>query len=102
MSRHGQLQVHQSLDVRMVEVKYPLSKIEQAKRGDDSHDAQHRRDPQHQTHVPGLWLILVMNVVIGDGQNGSVIEQRDHHDHHCGHRIEVKDQDRNRHEEQHA
>ncbi len=43
-----------------------------------------------------------MNVVIRDGQDGAVVEHGDHHDHHCGHGIEVKHQDRQRHEEQHA
>jgi len=38
MSSHGQLQVHQSLDVRAVEMEYALPKIEQAKRGRDADD----------------------------------------------------------------
>ena len=43
-----------------------------------------------------------MNIVIGDGQDGAVVEQRQHHDHHRRQRIEVEDQDRQRHEQQHA
>ncbi len=43
-----------------------------------------------------------MNVVIGDGQDGSVVEQCQHHNHHRSQWIEVKHQDRQRHEEQHA
>ena len=35
MSRHGQLQIHQRLDVRTVEVKDPLAEIKQAERGHD-------------------------------------------------------------------
>ncbi len=43
-----------------------------------------------------------MNVVIRNGQDGAVVEQRQHHDHHRRQWIKVKDQDRQRHEEQHA
>ena len=43
-----------------------------------------------------------MHVVIGDGQDGAVVEQRQHHDHHRRQRIKVEDQDRQRHEQQHA
>ena len=43
-----------------------------------------------------------MNVVIGNGQDGAVVEQRQHHDHHRRQRIKVEDQDRQRHEQQHA
>jgi hypothetical protein len=58
MSAHGQLQVHQRLDVGAVEVKDALAKIKRAKGGDDPDDAQHRGDPQHHAHVPGLGLCL--------------------------------------------
>ena len=102
MPGHGQFQIHQRLDVVAVKVKYALAQVKQAKCGHHSDDAQHRGDPQHQAHVPGLGLILVMNIVIGDGQDGAVIEQRYHHDHHRGDRIEVKHQDRQRHEQQHT
>jgi len=37
--------------------------------------------------------VLVINIVVGDGEDGAVIEQRDHHDHDRSHRIEVKHQD---------
>ena len=43
-----------------------------------------------------------MNIVIGDGQDGSVIEQRQHDDHHCGEWIEVEHQNRQRHKQEHA
>ena len=79
-----------------IEVKYALAQIKQAKGSHHPDDAQHRGDPQHQAHVPSLGLILVMNIVIGDGEDGAVIEQRDHHDHDGGHWIEVKYQDRQR------
>ena len=102
MSSHGQFQVHQRLDVRMVEMKDALAKIEQAERGHDPDHAQHRRDPQHQAHVPCLGLFLVLNVVIRDGKNGSIVQHGNHHDHHCGHGIKIKYQDRQRHEEEHA
>ena len=101
MSRHGQLQIHQRLDVCTVEMKYAFAEIKQAKSGDHPDDAQHRGDPQHHAHVPGFRLIFVMNIVIGNGQDGAVIEQRQHHDHHGRQWIEVKDQDRQRHEQQH-
>jgi len=41
MSGHRQLQIHQRLDVRPVEVKDTFAKIKQAKRGHDPDDAQH-------------------------------------------------------------
>ena len=63
---------------------------------------KYRGNPQHHAHVPGFGLILVMDVVIGDGQDGAIVEQRQHHDHHRRHRIKVEDQDRQRHEQQHA
>ena len=37
-------------------------------------EAQYRGDSQHQAHVPGFGLILVMNVVIGNGQDGAVVQ----------------------------
>ena len=43
-----------------------------------------------------------MDVVVGDGQDGAVVEQRQHHDHHRGDRVEVEDQDRQSHEQQHT
>ena len=92
MSGHGQLQIHQRLNVRTVEMKDALTEIKQTKGGHDPNDAQHRGDPQHQAHIPGLGLILVMNIVIGNGQDGAVVEQRQHHDHHCCQWIKVKDQ----------
>ena len=58
--------------------------------------------PSTTRHVPGLGLILVMNIVIGNGQDGAVVEQRQHHDHHRRQWIKVEDQDRQRHEQQHA
>ncbi len=79
-----------------------LTEIKQAKRSHHSDNAQHRGDPEHQAHVPGLGLVFVMNVVVSDGQDGSIVQQRQHHDHHRCQRIEVKHQDRERHEEQHA
>ena len=48
MTSHGQLQVHQRLDMGAVEMKDALAKIKQAKRGHDANDAQDRGDPQHQ------------------------------------------------------
>ena len=102
MSGDRQLQVHQRLDVSAVEMKYALAEIKQAKRGHDADDAQHRGDPQHQAHVPGLGCVLVMNIVVGDGQYGAIVEQRQHHDHYRGQRIKVEDQDRQSHEQQHA
>ncbi len=47
-------------------------------------------------------LVLVMNIVIGDGQNRAVVEQRQHHDHHRRQRIKIENQNRQRHEQQHA
>ena len=43
-----------------------------------------------------------MNIVICDGQNRAVIEQRQHHNHDGRQRIEIENQNRQRHEEQHA
>jgi hypothetical protein len=40
MSGHGQLQVHQRLDMRAVEVKDALANIKQAKSRDDPDDAE--------------------------------------------------------------
>src|SRR5579872_7139312 len=83
-------------------MKYALSKIEEAERGYDADNAQHGRDPQHQAHIPFLGPVAVMHLVIGDGENGPVVEYGDHHDHHRGYWIEVKYEDGQRHEEQHA
>ncbi len=102
MSRHGQLQIHQRLDVRTVEMKDALAEIKQAEGGGDPDNAQHCGYPQHHVHVPGLGLVFVMNVVISDGQDCAVVEQRQHHDHHRSHRVKVKDQDRQGHEQQYA
>ena len=55
-------------------MKYAFTEIKQTKRGRDANDAQHRGDPQHKPHVPRFWLVLIVNVVIGDRQDGSVIE----------------------------
>ena len=102
MAGDRQLQIHQRLDMGAVEVEDALTEIEQAEGGHHADNAEHRGGPQHHPHVPGLGLVLVVNVVIGNGQDGAVVEQRQHHDHHRRQRIEVEDQDRQRHEEQHA
>ena len=83
-------------------MKDPLAEIKQAEGGDDPDESQHRGNPQHHAHVPGFRLVLVFNVVIGDGQNRAVVEQRQHHDHHRRQGIEVENQNCQRHEEQHA
>ena len=86
----------------MVEVKYAFAQKEKTKRGHDPDDAQHGGYSEHQAHVPCLGFVRVVNVVIRDGKDGSVVEHGDHNNHHCGDRVEVKNQDRQRHEEQHA
>ena len=101
MSGHRQHQVHHRLQLRMVEVEHLVAQVEQAEGGDGADDAEHRGDPEHQAHVPGLGLILVANVVVGDGQDGAVVEQRQHHDLHRRHGKEVEDQDARRDEQQH-
>ena len=102
MPRDRELEIHQRLDVRTVEIEDALTEIEQAEGGDDSDDAEHGRDPEHEAHVPGFGLVPVAHVVVGDGQDGAVVEQRDHHDHDRGHGIEVEDENRECHEQQHA
>src|ERR1700691_44913 len=102
MSGYGQLQVHQRLSVCAVEMKYALGKVEEAERGHDSDNTQNGRDPQHQAHIPFLGPIAVMHLVISDRENGAVVEYGNHHDHHRGHGVEIKYEDRQRHEEQHA
>ena len=91
MSGHRQFQVHQRLDMCAVEMKDALAEIKQAKRGHDPDEAQDGGDAQHHAHVPSFGLILVMNVVIGNGQDGSVVEQRQHYDHHRRQWIKVED-----------
>jgi hypothetical protein len=78
---HRQHQIHQRLQLRAVEVEHAVAEVEQAERGDRADDAQHRGDAQNQAHVPGFGLVLVMHVVVGDGQDRAVVEQRQHHDH---------------------
>ena len=102
MSGHRELQVHESLNVQSVEMEDALSEIEQTERSDNSDDSQHRGDCQHEPHVPGFGLVLVLDVVVGDRKDGSVVEQRDHDNHDGGHRVEIEDQDRQGHEEQDA
>ena len=101
MPSHRKLQVHQGLDVQTVKVKNALAEIEQTERRDNPDESQHCGDCQHEAHVPGLGLVFVLNIVIGNRQNGPVVEQGQHHDHYRGEGIEVEDQDRQRHEEQH-
>ena len=73
MSGNRQRQVHQRLEMRMVEVKHLVAKVEEAKRGNWADDAQYGGHPEHEAHVPGLGLILVVNVVVGDGQDCAVV-----------------------------
>jgi hypothetical protein len=58
-----------------------------------TNDFQYRRNTQYHSHIPGLRLILVMNVVISDGQDSTIIKQGQHHDHYRSQRIKVKEQD---------
>ena len=102
MPGHRKLQVHQCLDVQTVEVKDAFAEIEQSKRSNNPDDSQHCGDCQHEPHVPGFGLVLVEDVVISDGQDSSIVEKRQHDDHHGGEGIEVEHQDGERHEEQHT
>jgi hypothetical protein len=102
MPGHGSFRYISVWTVQAVHVEDALAKIEQRKRGDNADDSQHGGDAQHAPHVPGFGLVSVVNVVVSDRQNGSIVKQRDHHDHDRGDGIEVEDQDRQRHEEQHA
>lgn len=56
MSGHGQLQAHQRLDVRAIEVKDALAEIKPQEGEDDPDEPQYRSDFQHYAHVPGLGL----------------------------------------------
>ncbi len=60
--------------------------------GDNANNAQHCGNPQHHMHIPCFGLIFIMNIIIGDGQDGTIVEQCQHHDHDRGHGIKVKDQ----------
>jgi len=42
-----------------------------------------------------------VHVVVGDGQDRAVVEQRQHHDHDRGHRVEVEDQNGQGDKQQH-
>ena len=101
MSGHGQLQIHHGLGVRAVEMKHALCEVKQAKCGDHTDDSQHCGDAENHAHIPRFGLILIMNIIVGNGENCAIIEQRQHHDHDGRHRVEVKNQNRQRHEEQH-
>src|SRR5579872_6676620 len=65
-----------------VDMKNTLAEIKQAKRVDHPDDTDHAGDGQDQAHIPGLGPVLVMDVVISNRQDGAVVEQRQHHDHH--------------------
>ena len=83
----------------MAEVKHAVAKEKQAKRGDRADKTQHRGDPQNQAHVPGFGLVPVADIVIGNGEDRAVVEQRQHHDHDRGQRIKVEDDNRQGHEQ---
>ena len=73
MPGHGQLQIHQRLDVVAIDMEDSLGEEEQAEGRHDSDDPEHRRDPQHHAHIPGFGLVLVVDVVVGDGQDRAVV-----------------------------
>ena len=76
MSGNGQFQVHQRLDMCAIEVEYAFGQIEQTESGNDTDDAEHGGDAKHHVHVPCLGLVLVVNIIIGDRQDRTVVEQR--------------------------
>ncbi len=75
MAGDRQLEVHQRLDARAIEVKYPIGQVEQAEGGRDAENTQHRGHTQDDAHVPGLRLVAIVDVVIGDREDGAVVEQ---------------------------
>ncbi len=92
--------------IRVCSCGWPRSKTRSPRKnrpnvGDRTDDTEHGGDTEHEAHVPGFGLILVVDVVVGDRQDGAVVQQREHHDHDRGDGKEVEDQDRERHEQQH-
>ena len=76
VTRDRQHQVHQRLQMCVVEVEPLVPEIEEAEGRRGTNDAQHSGHPQDDAHVPGLGLITVVHPVIGDGQDGAIIQQR--------------------------
>ena len=79
-----------------------VAKVKQPERGDRADETQHRGDPKNQAHVPRFGLVPVGDIVVGDGQDRAVVEQRQHDDHDRCQGVEVEDDDRQRHEQKNA
>jgi len=59
----------------VAEVEDPVAQVEHAERGHGANDPQNGGHPEYDAHVPRLGLIAVADVVVGDGQDGPVVEQ---------------------------
>ena len=99
---HREFEVHQRLEHFAAEVEHALAEIEQAETREDPRHPQHRGESQHVRHVPSLGSSGPGRAVVGDRQDGPVVQQRQEHDHHRGDGVEIEHEDRQRHEQQHA
>ena len=101
MSGDGQHEVHQGLHAGVSEVEDAVAQVEKTEGSDRSKYAQHGGDPEHQSHVPGFGSVSVVDLVVRDRQDGAVVEQRKHHDHDGGQRVEIENEDGEGDEQQH-
>ena len=80
MSRDRQSEVHHGLQLWPTEVEHPIAQVEDAKGGDRSDETEDGGHTEHDAHVPGFGLITVADIVVGDRQDRSVVQQRQQHD----------------------
>ena len=78
-----------------------FTQVKKSKRSDDTCNAQHGGNTQHHPHIPSFGLARITDAVIGNRQYGAIVQQCQQHDHHRSYGVEVENQDRKRHKQEH-
>ena len=98
MTSNNQFGKHQGLDHLVAEFQLDQDEKEQ-KRREYSGYTQGGSNSEHFRHIPADRFFLDLGIVIGNGQDGNIVEQGQYNDHQGRDRVKVKDHDGQGHEQ---
>ncbi len=99
MTGHCELQEDERLDLGNVQLKEVLGEDEESEGLDYADKSEHGRYGKDPAHLPSHGVRFQPGVIITDRDNGQVVQEREHYDHHRGDRIDVEEDHSERDEE---
>jgi hypothetical protein len=92
MSGHRQLQEEEGLNDIPREMEHFLAYVEQSKRKNHSDKARESGQGQNHPHIPFFRFLSKPDIVVSNGHDGRIVEERQQNDHNGGHGIEIENQ----------